>query len=434
MLNINEFSRRSFIRSGASVLALPFLDSLANAQSVASPATVPKRLIFLGGGYGFTDNYRSEDESFFPATEGKFETIGFSSGMSPLSKHQDDLTVVSNLTNLGVNNPHGGSFGYLNCGSFRTHEASLSCDQVAAKTIGKDTRFTSLVLTAKEPIPGQGAGHGAGYSLSADERGRSIPGIASPLQLYQTLFAQKGETPERLLNRIENRQSILDLVQVDGGRIKRTLAKEDQAKLDEYFTSIREIEFTLQREKKWANRPKQEAPFNEPKPVTGEKEIKLMLDLLILALQSDMTRVSTYRFPVCSLISSLDISLSPHTLSHYGSSETAREASKKRDKKLMEIFAWFLDRLKETKDSEGRRLFDSCIVSYGSNLRSGHGLQGVPALLSGGGAEGIKRGRHIVLPQKNTSLANYWLTLLHQAGVDTPNFHYSSEIVSELLT
>ena len=100
----------------------------------------------------------------------------------------------------------------------------------------------------------------------------------------------------------------------------------------------------------------------------------------------------------------------------------------------MEIFAWFLDRLKETKDLEGRRLYDSCIVSYGSNLRTGHGLQSLPALLSGGGAERIKHGRHIHLPKEDTSLANYWLTLLQQAGVEIPKFHYSTGIVSELLS
>ena len=158
-----------------------------------------------------------------------------------------------------------------------------------------------------------------------------------------------------------------------------------------------------------------------------------MLDMLVLALQTDMTRVATYRLPVCSLITSLGISLSPHSLSHYGFMDDRRTASQKRDQKLMELFAWFLDRLKETKDAEGRRLYDSTIVSYGGNLRTGHGLQSIPALMSGGGAERIKHGRHLILPQENTSLANYWLTLLQQAGVETAKFHYSTGEVSELL-
>jgi hypothetical protein len=424
-------SRRSFLRKGASCLALPFLDSVARAAPAAS---VPKRMIFLGGGYGFTSSDRGKGDDFYPAEAGRFSSIGLTNGMKPLERHRDDLTMVSNLTNLGVSNPHGGSGGYLNCGSYREHEEAISCDQLAAKTIGKDTRFPSLVLTAREPIAGQGAGHGAGYSLSADDRGRSLPGIPSPLHLYRTLFAQKGDSPEQLLERLDNQQSILDLVRIDGGSIRSTLAAEDRVKLDEYFTSIREIELSLQRTGQWATRPKMDAPFDEPQDVPGEKEIRLMLDMLVLALQADMTRIASYRLPVCSLITSLDISLSPHSLSHYGSSPSARAASETRDRKLMELFAWFLDRLKETKDTDGRPLYDSCIVSYGSNLRAGHGLQSCPALLSGGGADRIKHGRHIVLPQANTSLANYWLTLLQQAGVETPKFHYSTGEISELLS
>ena len=424
-------SRRSFLRSGASILALPFLDSVVRAAPTSAP---PKRLIFLGGGYGFTSAYHGQGDDFYPQKAGRFADIGLTKGLQPLKPHQDDLTIVSNLTNLGVNNPHGGSWGYLNGGAYREHEAGISCDQLAGRTLGKDTRFSTLVLTANEPIPGQGAGHGSGYSLSADEQGRSIPGIPSPLQLYRTLFAQKDDSAERVLDRLGNRQSILDLVRLDGGSLKRTLGREDQTKLDEYFTSIRDIELGLERQRQWAGVPKMKAPIAEPgDELPGEKEIRLMLDMAIIAMQSDMTRVCSYRLPVCSLITSLEISMSAHTLSHYGFSADKRAASEQRDKKLMELFSWFLGRLKETKDTEGRRLYDSCIVSYGSNLRSGHGLQSCPALLSGGGTPRIKHGRHIILPKADTSLANYWLTLLQEAGVQTPSFNYSSSIVSELL-
>ena len=428
----DPISRRSFVRKGAYCLALPSLGSLARA---ASSPDVPKRMIFLGGGYGFTSAYQGKgQDDFYPSEAGRFSTIGLTKGLKPLERHRDDLTLVSNLTNLGVNNPHGGSGGYLNCGSYREHEAGISCDQLAAKTLGKDTRFSSLVLTAREPIPGQGAGHGSGYSLSADARGRSIPGIPTPLHLYRTLFAQTGDSPEQVLERLDNRQSILDLVRIDGSSVKRTLAHEDQVKLDEYFTSIRDIELGLQRQEHWAHQPKMNAPFDAPQSdLPGEKEIRLMLDMLVLALQTDMTRVASYRLPVCSLITSLEISLSPHSLSHYGFDPERRAASELRDRKLMELFAWFIDRLKETKDPEGRRLYDTCIVSYGSNLRTGHGLQSLPALLTGGGADRIKHGRHIVLPKEDTSLANYWLTLLQQAGVQSSKFNYSTEIVSELL-
>jgi hypothetical protein len=428
----DPMSRRSLLRAGGYCLALPFLGSVGRA---AATKTAPTRMIFLGGGYGFTDSHSGQAPSFFPAQAGRFAEMGLTKGMRPLKRHQDDVTLVQNLMNLGVNNPHGGSGGYLNCGSYRTHEAGLSCDQFAAKTIGKDNRFPSLVLTAREPIPGQGAGHGGGYSLSYDGQGRSIPGIPTPLHLYRTLFAQPGDSPEALLARLDNRQSILDVVRLNGSEVRGRLSKEDQEKVDEYFTSVREIELGLQRQVKWADVPKMKAPFDAPAAaLRGDKEIRLMLDMLVLAMQTDMTRVASYRLPVCSLIDSLEISLSPHSLSHYGFNDERRAASEKRDQKIMELFAWFLDRLKETKDAEGRRLYDSCIVSYGGNLRTGHGLHSLPALLSGGGAPRIKHGRHLVLPKEDTSLANYWLTLLQQAGVETPSFHYSSGEVTELLS
>ena len=155
--------------------------------------------------------------------------------------------------------------------------------------------------------------------------------------------------------------------------------------------------------------------------------------MMLIALQTDATRVVTYRLPVCSLLSGMGVKLKAHSLSHYGFSQPRTEASRQRDLKCTSLFAHFLDRLKEAKDLDGSRLYDQCIVSYGTNIRSGHELKNVPALLSGGGAKEIKHGRHIVLPQEDTPLANYWLTLLQQAGVQIENFSHSTGILPELL-
>jgi hypothetical protein len=427
----NKTTRRSFLRTSSCLLALPFLDSMAAKKSVPAP----KRMIFLGGGYGFTHAYPdTENESFFPEKAGKFSDIGFTTSMKPLERHKNDITMIRNLTNLGVSNPHGGSQSHLNCGTYREHEAGISCDQIAAKTIGKDCRFLSLVLSGNDHMPGQGAGHGSGYSLSADERGRSIPALDSPLALYKTLFAQKGDSSDTVVARLNKRQSVLDLVHKDATSVKKNLAKEDSVKLDQYFTSVREIEQVLSREKAWANIPKQQAPFEPPVDgMDGEKEVNLIYDMMIIALQSDMTRVISYRQPVASIVKSLGISLSPHSLSHYGSSGENRIASEKRDAKIMDLYAGFIDRLKQTKDGEGQSLFDSTIVNYGSNLKTGHGTQDIPAILSGGGAKGIRKGEHLILPKKNTSLGAYWLTLLQQAGVKIDKFHYDNKNLSQIL-
>lgn len=428
----NSTTRRSFMRIGGSILALPFLETFAVSKVAA--AAPPKRMIFLGGGFGFTK------DTFYPKTAGRFEEIGMTEGLAPLARHKDDITMVTNLTNLGASDPHGGSTSYLTGANVagtpgkRFHN-SISCDQIAARELGKETRFPALVLSAKESDGGQNSGHGQGLSLSWDESGNPIPGINRPLDLFHQLFAHPGDSRAELDARLKRKQSILDLVRIDGGGMRRTLSKGDQEKLDEYFTGVRQVEKGLERQAKWADVPKPQAPFQAPaEGISGEQAIHLMYDMMIVALQTGMTNVITYRQPVCSLLEGMGMKLKAHSLSHYGFSKPRILASRERDKKCSGLFAYFLDRLKEAKDSDGSRLFDNCIVSYGSNLRSGHELKNVPAIVSGGGTKSIRHGRHIVLPKENTPLANYWLTLMQQGGIQTEKFSHSTGTLPELLS
>lgn len=428
----NSTTRRSFLRLGSSVLALPFLESFASTKAAA--ATPPKRMIFLGGGFGFTK------DTFYPKKAGRFAEMGMTEGLSPLARHQNDITMVTNLTNLGASDPHGGSTSYLTGANVagtpgkRFHN-SVSCDQIAAQHLGKDTRFSSLILSAKEADGGANSGHGKGLSLAWDDSGNPIPGINKPLDLFKTLFAHPGDSRAELDARLKKNQSILDMVRIDGGSMKRTLSKGDQEKLDEYFTGVRQVEKGLERQAKWADIPKPNAPFDMPdEGITGEEAIHLMYDMIIVALQTNMTNVVSYRQPVCSLLTGMGIKLKAHSLSHYGFSQPRILASRERDKKCSSLLAHFIDRLKEAKDSDGSPLFNNCIVSYGSNLRSGHELKNVPAIVTGGAAEKIKHGRNIVLPEQDTPLANYWLTLMQQAGIKVDSFSHSTGIVPELLS
>lgn len=427
----NSTTRRSFLRAGSSVLALPFLETFARAKAVT--AAPPKRMIFLGGGFGFTK------DTFYPENAGRFAEIGLTEGLSPLQRHLNDITMVSHLTNLGASDPHGGSCSYLTGANVagtpgkRFHN-SISCDQLAAQHLGLETRFASLSLSAHEPDGGQNSGHGNGLSLSWDESGKPIPGISKPVDLFHTLFAGPNDSRAELDARLKKTQSILDVVRLNGGSMKRILSKSDQEKLDEYFTGVRQVEQSLERQAKWADIPKPDAPFGSPEVgLTGEEEIHIMYDMIIAALQTDSTRVVSYRQPVCSVLAGMGIGLKAHSLSHYGFSEPRTLASRERDKKCSALFAHFIDRLKEAKDIDGSRLFDNCIVSYGTNLRSGHELKNLPAILSGGGAKEIRHGRHIKLPKQDTPLANYWLTLMQQAGIPLDTFSHSTGIIPELL-
>ena len=426
-----QTTRRTFLRVGSTFMAVPFLETFAQGAEKQAP---PKRVVFLGGGFGFTK------DTFYPKEAGRFSDIGLTEGLSPLERHKDDITMVANLSNHGATDPHGGSVSYLTGANVagtpgkRFHN-SISCDQVLARYLGKETRFPTLTLSAKEPDGGSNSGHGQGLSLAWDDSGNPIPGITRPLDLYYTLFANPNDSREALDARLKKKKSILDIVRIDAGAMKHGLSKGDQGKLDEYFTGVRQVEQCLERQAQWADIPKPQAPFEAPdEGLSGEDAIQLMYDMAIIALQTDATRVVTYRQPVCSLLSGMGVSLKAHSLSHYGFSQPRIHASRLRDKKCTFLFANFLDKLKEAKDMDGSRLYDNCIVSYGTNLRSGHELKNLPALLSGGGAKGIQHGRHIILPEEDTPLANYWLTLMQQAGLEMDRFSHSTGIVPELLS
>ena len=412
-------------------MSLPFLETFAT--SAAASGTPPKRVVFLGGGFGFTK------DTFYPTKAGRFADIGLTEGLAPLRAHQDDMTMVANLSNPGATNPHGGSSSYLTGANVagtpgkRFHN-SISCDQLLAKHLGEETRFSSLVLSAKEMDGGSNSGHGAGLSLAWDDEGKPVPGINRPLDLYYTLFANPKDSREALDDRLKKKQSILDLVRLDAGGMKRRLSKSDNEKLDEYFTGLRQVEKGLERQARWADIPKPNAPFGLPSDgVSGEAAIRLMYDMMIIALQTDASRVMSYRQPVCDLLLGMGVKIKAHSLSHYGFSQPRVAASRERDKKCSALFSHFLDRLKEAKDIDGSRLFDNCIVSYGTNLRSGHELRNLPAIIAGGGAERMRRGEHIILPEQDTLLANYWLTIMQEAGLNIDSFSHSTGNIPELL-
>ncbi len=428
-------SRRSFLRLGSSCLALPFLETFAGSTVAATPP--PKRMVFLGVGNGFTK------ETFFPKTAGKFADIGLTDGLAPLKAHQNDMTMFANLTNLGASNPHAGCTSFLTGANVegttgKSFFNSISCDQIAAQHLGQDTRFSSLILTTNE----SNSGYGAGLSMSWTAEGKPMPGIIGAFDLYEALFVQKKESDAEREMRFKTNSSIFDAQRLGGGVIRNSLSKTDVGKLEEYLESIRQIEKDLARQAQWATIAKPQAPFAAPAKIAtgagnspnGITEMKLIYDMIALALQTDSTRVVTYRQPVRTVLAEMGINMDAHSITHYGFSSARKEASLERDKKCTELLAYFLTKLKNTKDQDGSRLYDNCIVSWGTNLRSGHELRDLPVIISGGGAKKINHGKHLVLPKVDTPLANVWLTLMQQAGVPVDSFSHSTGIVPELIS
>jgi len=411
-------SRRSFLASTSACLALPALDTFAAPASVAIEQ--PKRMVFLGQGFGFLPE-------FYPTESGKFSEVGLTEGMSPLKKHQDDISLLGNLVNIGAFKPHEGSETFLT-GANQRGKNSISCDQVAAKHLCRHTRHSHLTLSTKER-----KGHGKFLqSLAYDDEGNAIPGLNTSLELYEKLFVAK-ETKEQLMTRIKTERSVLDSLQVNAQSISRRIAKTDKEKLEEYYQTVRQIELRLKKQIEWADKnPKPKPPFQYPEAIDGETEVKLMFDMIAVAFQTDQTRVMSYMMPSQSVLSSMGITIPVHSISHYNASKERRDAGALRDKKCMELLGYLLDRLKEKKGLDGQRVYDNCVVCYGTNIKSGHSLNGLPLFLSGGGIKNLRLGESIKLPTA-TPLANVWLTLLQQVGVPVEQFSHSTGAVPELL-
>ncbi len=425
-------NRRQFLRSSTALIALPFLESLDFRRFAASMprAPRPKRMVFLGFGWGVTR------ETWFPDPTRTGRDYSLPAGLAPLERHRQDITVVQGCSNKFSNEAHWGSTFWLT-GANRYAEPgrsfcnSVSVDQVAAARLGKDTRFKSLQLgTAKA----NDQGHGPGLSLAWDERGKPLPGHDDPVAAFHRLFSAEDLPLARRQALLAERRSVLDTLADDLARMRARLSREDTDKLEEYAQSIRDIETRLSKDEQWLGIPKPKPGMSEPRAgLAGKEEVKAMYDIIVAALRTDSTRVLTYRQPVDSLLRSIDVPYTGHDLSHYERSQGDRMSfSQRKDAAQSELLAGFLDRLKAAKEADGSSLLDHSTVVYGSNISSVHFLNNCPTVIAGGGA-GIKRGQHLVLP-KDTPLCNVWLTLLRGNGIDVVRHGDSSGALTQLLS
>lgn len=423
-------SRRHFLRGTGALIALPALESIGFRRFASAASKVPsapsKRCVFLSIGFGVTK------ETWFPDVLQTGADYELSEGLSPLARHQSDITVIQGCSNQFSNEAHWGSTFWLT-GANRysvpgqNMANSISADQVVAQHLGQDTRFSSLQLNAASL-----EGHGPGLSLAWNQRGKPVAGQNDPVQVFHKLFSADDMPLEQRQAAIAENRSVLDAVLTQARSVKRGLAKTDTDKLDEYFQGIRDIETRLEKDELWLDIPKAKAPLQEPEPgLKGRAEIEIMQDLIIAALQTDSTRALTYRMPGQSLLNSLNLKPSSHNVSHYSPGERM-EASKLRDKTHSELLARLIDKLKAVREADGSSLFDNTAVAFGSNISSIHYLTNCPTVITGGGAN-LKLGQHIVLAE-DTPLCNVWLTMLQGLGIPTQRHGDSTGVVKELQT
>ena len=423
---LSSTNRRTFLRNGTNALTLPFLASLLPAgsralaeQSLSSGA--PKRLLWMAMGHGHMEKH------FYPTESGRLSDIALPPGWGPMKKNLNQVTMVSNFTNAENKQPHEGTEAVLTCVNVvgfpgKARHNSISCDQVAAAHLGQETRYQSLQLNCENGDSGNGHG---GVAMSYREDGSPLPGFASPLEVYFKVFGG-NVSREEMLHTLKQRRSIFDILEFEGSSTKRLLTHDDREKLEDYTTSIRDIELSLSREEEWIDIPYPKATQKRPpEGMQGEPEIKAMLKMILAAWQTDATRVVTYRMPDAGLLQSMGISSTPHTLSHYGSNVSLHELNLKRTAKWMQLYSGFIDQLRSAKDPldpNGGTLFDNSLVYNGGGLRTAHRTTNVPCLLTGGGFKGLTHGRHRVASKENTPLANLWTTMLQDAGAPVELF------------
>lgn len=429
------FTRRQLLRSSSASIALPFLESSGSDRlAAASTRTVapPKRMVFLGIGFGVTA------DRWYPDRETTGTDYELPQILKPLQKHKGDITFIQNLMHQYSADGHSGSTFWLT-GANRyaipgqSFHNTISVDQVAAETLGRDTRFTSIQLTAGGHDYSGGDGHGPGSSLAWNRFGKPVAGLNTPVATFHRLFSNETTPLAERQQRLQEQRSVLDTVLADARSASRQLNASDNRKLDEYLQSIREIEVRLSKEEKWLSVDKKQPqnPVHEPDAsLEGYEEIQIMYDLMVAAMQVDATRVFTYRMPAQSLIESLGATMSAHTMSHFSEGER-RTVSQSRDTAHAKLLAEFIDKLKASQEPAGSSLFDHCSIAFGSNLSSVHSLTNCPTLIAGGGA-GFRHGRNLVMPHPKTPLCNLWLSMLRGSGIAADAFGDSTGLIDEL--
>jgi hypothetical protein len=424
----SSLTRRHFLRSAGAMLPLPFFPSLAHRAFTAEASVKPpKRLVFLGLGFGVTA------EAWHPDMQQSGRDYALTPGLEPLARHKGDFSVVQGLANAPNVDAHWGtSFWLTGANRFaepgKSFHNSISVDQVAAAHLGAESRFSSLQLTSANAIAD---GHGPGLSLAWDAKGKPIAGFSTPLAVFHKLFSAETMPVERRAALLAEERSVLDALMEDARSVRRGLNATDADKLEEYLQGVRDIETRLSKDERWLNMPKPKVSLAEPESrLSGKEEVRVMYDILVAALRTDTTRVVTYRQPLQTLLNSIGQKINAHQMSHHLKPDdpAGGAASLARDRAQSELLAHLLDQLKAVKESDGSSLFDHTCVAYGSNIRHLHYTDNIPTLVAGGGS-GFRLGENIVVP-KGTPLANLWVTLLQGCGLTIVKHGNSTGVIS----
>ncbi|MCB1021901.1 MAG: DUF1552 domain-containing protein [Acidobacteria bacterium] len=361
-------------------------------------------------------------EAFFPAETGaEYRTTEL---LKPLEARRKDFTVFSHLDH-DVSGGHRAVHAFL-CG-IRDQDASdwpernISIDQRAAEHVGARTRYPSIVASV---------GHADGdmaCRMSWTRNGVNVPPVAKASELFRLLFvAEDAATRRRTAHGYDVSSSILDAVNAQAQQLHAGLGKVDQHKLDEYLTSVREVERRISMAGGWVDRPKPQVEMAPPQDGPFTQNLDDFYELIALAIQTDSTRVATLEIPGVIDTQNLGLNGGYHGFSHHGKAEVLQRGLLVIESFQTRAFASFLDRLAAMQDADGARMLDRTMVLFGSGMGNGssHSNKDLPILLAGGG---FRHGEHKAYPtERRTPLCNLYTTMLQRFGIELDAFNKAS--------
>jgi hypothetical protein len=403
-----SISRRTFLRGAGVAVALPLLEGMAGAAGGKSP----RRLVAIETNMGILPQF------FFPEQPGRDYVAP--PYLERLGAHRKNMTVFSGVSLPGVTGGHAADRCFLTGtphperGGFRN---GVSLDQVAAEQMGGETRYPSLVLAMTSE---------GGMTLSFTRSGAAISAERSPKKLFQKLFVQgKPEEVEANAEALRQGRSMLDFVADQSRRLGRALSAADRQRLDQYQSSVRELEKRLESSEAWEYKPKPKVDAQPPADIDDSREFvkktRLMFDVMKLALETDSTRIITL-FVDTTVI---------HNITHHGNRPEAIAELRAKEEGQFDALGDFLAMLGSSKE-EGRSLLDRTMVLYGTNMGSAnsHSNVNLPVLLAGGG---FKHGQHLAFDTKNNyPLTNLYISMLQRLGIETSEFSTSKGTLAGL--
>src|SRR5689334_2775008 len=436
MITRKSLSRRTLLRGSLTAIALPFLDAMVPAFASA-PKKRPIRMAFLYVPNGIMMDGWNTD------SEGKLDKLPRI--LKPLDSLKGDILQIGNLThNTGRALLDGAGDHGRCCGSYLTGvqvkktlvdiKSSVSCDQLVANEVGKETGFPSLEVGLEDAR--QAGDCDSGYScaytnnLAWRSETQPLPPILDPRALFERLFGDGAVlSPEARLAQAEERHSILDYVMGDTNKLKNDLGATDRRKLDEYLSSIREIERQMEKAARDNTQidPKMDKPYGIPADFADH--FRLMTDIITVAFQADLTRVLTFlitREGTSRAYRELGIPDGHHPLTHHqGKPELMEKVRQINEYHTAQLATW-LTKLKSIKEGD-RTLLDNSMIVYGAGLSDGnrHTHEDLPTIIAGSAGGYFKTGRRIVC-RRETPMCNLFLTMMDRMGVKMEFFGDSS--------